>query len=147
MKTTAIFVLAAAGLLAGASLTHASQPSLSDPAGPPPAATNPPITWVDLGTKATAQYSGDVLTVATAADGAVRLRYAFQKLDGEVIGEGLWLNSTVAGAAASRFRVVADRVGRDGAEWSVGISAGVETGQPAITPTEMSALRRPGLWL
>ena len=111
-----------------------------------PAATNAPTVWADLGAKATAQYSGDGLTVATAADGAVWLRCAFQKLDGEVIGEGLWLNSTVAGAAASRFRVVAGRVGRDGAEWSAGIFAGVEIGQPTISPTKMSALRRPGAW-
>jgi hypothetical protein len=35
-------------------------------------------------------------------------------LEGEVTGEGLWLTSTVEGAAADRFRVAADYVGRDG---------------------------------
>ena len=73
-----------------------------------PNATNAPIAWGDLGAKATAQYSGAGLSVFTA-EGAVRLRCAFQKLEGEVTREGLWLSSTVPGAAASRFRVVAAR--------------------------------------
>ena len=133
--------LAVAALLASGPFACANQPSLPGPATTPPAATNQPIAWSDLGTKATAQYSGDGLTVFAAADGAVRLRCAFQKLDGEVTREGLWLNSTVPGAAASRFRVVADRVGRDGAERSAGIFAGVEIGQPTISPTKMSALQ------
>jgi hypothetical protein len=101
-------------------------------------ATNAPIAWGDLGAKATAQYSGEGLAVATAADGAVRLRCAFQKLEGEVTREGLWLRSTVPGTAASRFRVVAER--------SAGIFAGVEIGPTTISPTKMSALRRPGAW-
>jgi hypothetical protein len=111
------------------------------------AATNPPIAWADLGAEATAQYTGDGLTVTTAADGAVRLRCAFQKLEGEVTREGLWLNSTVPGATACRFRVVAERVGREGAERTAGILAGVESGQPTISPpkcrrSEASLARR-----
>ena len=90
------------------------------PAGLPGMAatpTNSPIAWSDLGAKATAQYSGDGLAIAVTPSGAVRLRCAFQKLEGEVTCEGLWLESTVPGAAAvpaSRFRVVADAVGREG---------------------------------
>jgi hypothetical protein len=72
------------------------------------------IPWSDLGAKATAQYSGDGLTVCAGKDGAVRLRCTFQLLEGEVTSEGLWLTSTVEGNAADRFRVVADYVGRDG---------------------------------
>ncbi|MCX6926097.1 MAG: hypothetical protein NT154_23245, partial [Verrucomicrobia bacterium] len=60
------------------------------------------------------QCSGAGLAVGAGEDGAVRLRCAFQRLEGEVTGEGLWLTSTVDGAGADRFRVVADYVGRDG---------------------------------
>src|ERR1019366_2828338 len=72
------------------------------------------IPWSDLRAKATAQCSGDGLAVCAGENGAVRLRCAFQRLEGEVTRDGLWLTSTVEGAAADRFRVVADYVGRDG---------------------------------
>jgi outer membrane protein assembly factor BamB len=75
---------------------------------------NSSIPWSDLGARATAQYAGDGLAVSAAEDGAVRLRCAFQRLEGEVTSEGLWLTSTVEDAAADRFRVVADYLGRDG---------------------------------
>jgi len=82
----------------------------------PAAATNPtnaPILWAELGAKATAQYSGDGLAVFAGPDGAVRLRCGFQKLEGEVTPTGLWLTSTVADAPATRFRVMAESVGRE----------------------------------
>ena len=75
--------------------------------------TNAPIAWEDLGAKATAQYKGDGLAIVSTPEGAVRLRCAFQKLEGEATSEGLWLSSTAPGAA-SRFRVVAAAVGREG---------------------------------
>ena len=75
--------------------------------------TNAPIAWEDLGAKATAQYKGDGLAIVATPEGAVRLRCAFQKLEGEATSEGLWLNSTAPGAA-SHFRVVAAAVGREG---------------------------------
>jgi hypothetical protein len=75
--------------------------------------TNAPIAWEDLGAKATAQYKGDGLAIVATPEGAVRLRCAFQKLEGEATSEGLWLSSTAPGAA-SRFRVVAAAVGREG---------------------------------
>jgi hypothetical protein len=109
---------ACAGLLAHGTLAHANLTDLAPPG------TNQPITWVDLGAQATAQYSGDGLAVFTGAEGAVQFRCAFQKLAGQVTPEGLWLQSTVPGAAANRFRVVADRVGRDSTERSAGIFAG-----------------------
>lgn len=116
---TTLLTTLAAGLIANGSLARANQSRLPVPAGrgqPSTAATptNQPIAWADLGAKATAQYSGDGLAIFAAADGAVRLRCAFQRLEGEVTREGLWLTSTADGAAASRFRVVADYVGRDG---------------------------------
>ena len=75
--------------------------------------TNAPIAWEDLGAKATAQYKGDGLAIVSTPEGAVRLRCAFQKLEGEATSEGLWLSSTAPGAA-SRFRVMAAAVGREG---------------------------------
>ncbi|MCX6137073.1 MAG: hypothetical protein NTV54_06215, partial [Ignavibacteriales bacterium] len=71
-----------------------------EPSGTTRPPTNAPIAWSDLGAKATAQYSGDGLSVAVTPSGAVRLRCTFQKLEGEVTCEGLWLESTVPGAAA-----------------------------------------------
>ncbi len=90
------------------------------------------IPWSDLGTKATAQYSGDGLAVSTAADGTVRLRCAFQRLEGGVTSEGLWLTSTVEGAAADRFRVVADYVGRDGGTMVALPERGLASGEPDL---------------
>ena len=59
-----------------------------------------PIPWTELGAKATTQYSGDGLAISAAENGAVRLRCVFQRLAGEVTGEGLWLASTAGGARA-----------------------------------------------
>ncbi|MCX6913644.1 MAG: hypothetical protein NT167_11450, partial [Verrucomicrobia bacterium] len=112
-----VLALCAAGLLVQAGQVNQSSSAGSGPVGPTRPPTNAPIAWSELGAKATAQYSGDGLSVAVTPSGAVRLRCAFQKLEGEVTCEGLWLESTVPGAAAvpaSRFRVVADAVGREG---------------------------------
>ena len=104
-----------------------------------PNATNAPIAWGDLGAKATAQYSGAGLSVFTA-EGAVRLRCAFQKLEGEVTREGLWLSSTVPGAAASRFRVVATSIGRAGGAMTALLQVGgTECGE------QQARFTRPGL--
>src|SRR5687767_5873084 len=77
----------------------------------PSATTNPPssqpIPWNQLGSQATAQYSGDGLAVNATADGA-RLRCVFQKLEAELTAAGLWLRSTAPGGA-DRAQVVADR--------------------------------------
>ena len=101
--------------------------------------TQQPMAWSDLGARATAQYSGEGLSVTKSPSGAVQLRCAFQKLEGEATSEGLWLSSTAPGAA-SRFRVVAAAVGRAGANRSAGIPAGLECAQPPSVPTGMSAL-------
>src|ERR1035441_6684190 len=70
-----------------------------------------PIPVSELGTKAGARYQGDGLSVAATPEGA-RLRCVFQKLEGQVTPEGLWLVSTVEPKTGEKFRVVARAVGR-----------------------------------
>jgi len=52
-----------------------------------------PIPADQLGAVAGKQYQGDALSVTATADGA-RLRCMFQRLEGQVTREGLWLTST-----------------------------------------------------
>jgi hypothetical protein len=73
-----------------------------------------PIPVAELGAKAGAQYQGDGLSVAPTPEGA-HLRCVFQKLEGQVTPEGLWLVSTVEPQTGEKFRVVARAVGRPGA--------------------------------
>src|SRR5260221_3549704 len=92
-----------------------------------------PIAWSQLGSKAGVEYHGDGLAVVRASDGA-RMRCVFQRLEGEVTREGLWLASTVANAMGDRFRVKAVAVGRaDNADRSAGFQTGciadVQTGE------------------
>jgi hypothetical protein len=61
---------------------------LTSPA-PQAAQASQPIPWSDLGAKATAQYSGDGLAVFADEHGKVRLRCAFQRLEGEVTRGGI----------------------------------------------------------
>ena len=70
-----------------------------------------PIPMDQLGAAAGKQYQGDGLSV-TATPAGARLRCVFQRLEGEVTDEGLWLSSTAEGAKGERFRVVAVGVGR-----------------------------------
>ena len=49
------------------------------------------------------QYQGDGLSVTATPDGA-RLRCVFQRLEGQVTPEGLWLASTAENASGERFR-------------------------------------------
>ena len=48
-----------------------------------------PIPWFEIGARAVAQYSGDGLAMFATERGAVRLRCAFQRLEGEVTTQGL----------------------------------------------------------
>lgn len=64
-----------------------------------------------LGAVAGKQYHGDGLSVTATPDGP-RLRCAFQRLEGEVTRDGLWLRSTAGDAQAERFRVIAVAVER-----------------------------------
>ncbi|MEI2722040.1 MAG: hypothetical protein V9H26_00400 [Verrucomicrobiota bacterium] len=72
---------------------------------------SPPIPMDQLGAVAGKGYHGDGLAVAATPDGA-RLRCAFQRLEGHVTHEGLWLRSTAGEASEERFRVMAVEVGR-----------------------------------
>src|SRR6266852_9089490 len=74
--------------------------------------TGPSIPFAELGARAGAQYHGEGLSVLPSPQGA-RLRCAFQKLEGEVTPEGLWLSSAFDGATGERFRVVATSVARE----------------------------------
>ena len=132
-STLCLTALPAPGLPAAGPERLASAPTA-------PAPNNQPIPWADLGAKATAQYSGDGLAVFAAENGAVRLRCLFQRLAGEVTSDGLWLSSTVEGAAANRFRVVADYVGRDGGAMVALPRRGVAEGGPGV-----ARYIRPGL--
>ncbi|MEK7706517.1 MAG: hypothetical protein AAB380_00770, partial [Verrucomicrobiota bacterium] len=76
-----------------------------------------PIPASELGAKAGVQYHGDGLSVTPTPEGA-RLRCVFQKLEGQVTREGLWLTSTAENSNGERFRVVASAVGRDGVRLS-----------------------------
>ncbi len=64
-----------------------------------------------LGAVAGKQYQGDGLSVIATAEGA-SLRCAFQRLEGQVTREGLWLSSTTDNNSGERFRVMAMEVGR-----------------------------------
>jgi hypothetical protein len=65
-----------------------------------------PIPESELGARAGAQYQGDGLSVVPLPEGA-RLRCVFQKLEGQVAREGLWLVSTVEPQIGEKFRVAA----------------------------------------
>ena len=79
-----------------------------------PSRSSEPIPLAELGAKAGAQYNGDGLSVVPTPEGA-RLRCVFQKLEGQVSCEGLWLTSTVEPQTGEKFRVAARTVGREGA--------------------------------
>lgn len=62
------------------------------------------IPQYQIGATAEKQYSGDGLSVC-ATEGGARLRCVFQRMEGEVTCEGLWLTSTVTNTVNDRFRV------------------------------------------
>jgi hypothetical protein len=78
---------------------------------PPNTQSGAPIPMDQLGAVAGKQYRGDGLSVTATPDGA-RLRCAFQRLEGQVTREGLWLSSTADNSSGERFRVIATEVGR-----------------------------------
>ncbi len=94
-------------LAVGLSLTTLAAHANPRPAAPPSAA----IPMDQLGVMAGKQYHGDGLSVTVAPEGAL-LRCTFQRLEGQVTREGLWLRSTANNAGEERFRVVAVAVGR-----------------------------------
>ena len=100
----ASFVTILAPLWTGAATPTAPQvPGLTNAAS---------IPWNEIGSKATAQYGGEGLSVVASEIGA-RLKCVFQRLEGTVSAEGLWLTSTATEASGERFRVRATAVGRE----------------------------------
>ena len=94
---------------------------------PPLSPDAPRLAWSQIGAKAGADYQGDGLAVSPTAGGA-RLRCVFQRLEGQVTREGLWLTSTVTNAVNDRFRVMATAVGREVVSVERGASEDVERG-------------------
>ena len=93
------------GLLLSRSPALAGAVSPTDPSQP---AEAKPIPWSEIGAKAGAQYSGDGLSVSTDARGRLRIRCVFQRMEGEITAEGLWLTSTTSeGSAPDRPRLSA----------------------------------------
>ena len=87
-----------------------------------PARASEPIPWSEIGTRATAQYAGEGLSISAVEGGAV-LRCVFQELEGEATSEGLLLTSTVTSPVNDRFRVVASSVGREAGEQSADLQS------------------------
>jgi len=123
------------GLFAGLIWLNASTP-LSRAQSP--SSSSPPIPWPELDTNAGGQYHGDGFSVAPTPQGA-RLHCVFQRLKGQVTGEGLWLTSTVELQTDERFRVGACAVGRSGARIAL-------PPQGTVTATDkLARYVRPGL--
>jgi len=64
-----------------------------------------------IGAVAAKQCQGDGLSVR-ATDRGAQLRCRFQRMEGEITSEGLWLTSTPEESKGERFRVAATSVGR-----------------------------------
>jgi len=87
--------------------------TVSAQSGPPlPPQNLESIPWSQVGAQAGANYQGDGLQVSSAETGA-RLRCLFQRLEGEVTSEGLWLTSTAPDRTKDRFRVTACALGSE----------------------------------
>jgi hypothetical protein len=105
-------------------------------AAPAPGATIP---LSEIAAAVQKQYHGDGLAVRAGAGGAA-LRCVFQKLEGQVTAKGLWLSSTADQVAGTPFRVVAQSVGRNGAETGLLESIGQVEAQEGL-----ARFVRPGL--
>ncbi len=105
-------------------------------AAPAPGATIP---LSEIGAAAQKQYHGDGLSVRPGADGAA-LRCVFQKLEGQVTSQGLWLSSTADKVAGTPFRVLAQSLGRNGSATEV-----LANGGQVKTQEGLARFIRPGL--
>jgi hypothetical protein len=70
------------------------------------------IPFSQIGAAASEHYIGNGLSIVQNAEGAC-LRCVFQKLEGRVSCQGLWLTSTDGPSNSAPFRVVAQSVGRE----------------------------------
>src|SRR5438093_12879101 len=100
-----MFCAMALGIVSPFSLAAAA----ADSADPAPAKTS--IPWSQIGAKAGGEYQAEGLAVMPTDTGA-RLRCVFQKMEGEVTRDGLWLTSTVEGSQTGRFSVMPTALGR-----------------------------------
>ena len=100
-------------MLAGFSLAVVVAVSIQSASAQNPLLPQPSVSipMDQLGAVAGKQYQGDGLSVMTTPDG-VRLRCAFQRLEGLATSEELWLGSTADNSAGERFRVMAVATGR-----------------------------------
>jgi hypothetical protein len=102
------------------------------------ASSPPPIPMNQLGAVAGKQYQGDGLLVQATAMGA-NLRCVFQRLEGEVTAEGLWLRSTADNSSGERFRVLALAVGREFGDQHADWFGVPPSGGPARVNAELRA--------
>ena len=113
IKTPALIVTLA--FAAFSSAVAIAQTTAGRNPAPAPAAHATAIPLDQIGAVAGKQYSGDGLAVTPSDDGA-RLRCVFQRLNGRVTTDGLWLVSTKDGSKGEPFRVIASAIGRAGTE-------------------------------
>lgn len=106
-------------------------------------ATPSAIPWSEIGSRATATYQGDGL-VATPTRNGAKLKCAFQRLEGEVTAEGLWLTSTPIEPAGDRFRVTATRVSRNHTTPDA-LSLAFPTTGTVVMEGQVARFNRPGL--
>lgn len=106
-------------------------------------ATPSAIPWSEIGSRATATYQGDGL-VATPTRNGVQLKCVFQRLEGEVTAEGLWLTSTAIEPAGDRFRVTATGVSRNHTTPDA-LSLAFPTTGTVVMEGQVARFNRPGL--
>jgi hypothetical protein len=70
------------------------------------------IPFDQTGPAAGNQYTGEGLSITRSAEGAI-LRCVFQKMEGRVTRDGLWLTATTGTSNNVPFRVIAESVGRE----------------------------------
>ncbi|MBI4661778.1 MAG: hypothetical protein HY735_23395, partial [Verrucomicrobia bacterium] len=98
-----------------------------------------PVSVSELGATVAAQDHGKGLSVTPVSGGAV-LRCMFQRMEGQVTEDGLWLTSTTAENPRDRFRVIARAWGRA----ETGLEALNRKGQVQVEKS-LARLVRPGL--
>lgn len=119
-------------------------------AGNPSPPAQIPISVNQIGVLATKEYQGDGLSITASADGA-RLRCVFQRLEGRVTPEGLWLHSVSTDLSSEPFRIRARAVRRTEnpdlvltGHWSGVAATPGETGKVFVTEGRARYIR-PGL--
>src|ERR1039458_6127685 len=97
-----LFTISALVVSLGLKLSGASAAQTNDTA----------IPFSQIGAVASQHYTGEGLSIVQSAEGA-SLRCVFQKLEGRVNCQGLWLTSEAGGSNSTSFRVISESVGRE----------------------------------